>query len=194
MNLEGFPIKLTAVEAAFLLCDHTDSFASETSFSVYSLFRARFSHARLHCVGITWVLIEDSCTRVCGCCLFSDPRDCTTPGSSVHGILQATGRTGLPWAPPGALPHPGTPTSLLSPALAEGFFTICTSREAHSCTNVHNHIRFATTTTATQNVSITPSHLLLLTVADPPNPAPWSTNLLSALVYIPSFCTHGIVL
>ena len=84
MNLEGFPIKLTAVEAAFLLCDHTDSFASETSFSVYSLFRARFSHARLHCVGITWVLIEDSCTRVCGCCLFSDPRDRVTDTHWTH--------------------------------------------------------------------------------------------------------------
>ena len=51
--------------------------------------------------------------------------DCSPPGSSVHGILQAKilGH-GLPCPPPGDLPHPGTePTSPVSPALQARFFT-----------------------------------------------------------------------
>ena len=40
--------------------------------------------------------------------------------------------TGLPLSPPGDLPDPGTePSSLMSPALASGFFTISTTWEAH---------------------------------------------------------------
>ena len=66
--------------------------------------------------------------------------------------------TGLPWAPPEDLPHPGIKsTSFTSPALAGGFFTICTSWEAPSCMHGHNCTRFATTTTATQNASISPN-------------------------------------
>ena len=38
---------------------------------------------------------------------------------------------GLPWSPPGALPHPGIePVSLMSPALADGFFTASATWEA----------------------------------------------------------------
>ena len=51
-----------------------------------------------------------SCPTLC------DPLDCSPPGSSVHGILQARI---LEWVamPPEDLPHPGTETeSLLSPA------------------------------------------------------------------------------
>ena len=54
----------------------------------------------------------------------------------------------------------------MSPVLADRFFIICTSWEAHSCTNVHNCIRFVATSTSTQNVSITPKCFLLPTVAD----------------------------
>ena len=68
--------------------------------------------------------------RVCACVLscfnrvtLCDPMECSLPGSSVHGILQA--RT-LEWV---ALPssrgssRPGTePGSLTSPALAGGCF------------------------------------------------------------------------
>ena len=44
--------------------------------------------------------------------------DCSLPGSSVHGILQARMLEGLPFLPPGDLPHPEIkPTTLLSPAL-----------------------------------------------------------------------------
>ena len=39
--------------------------------------------------------------------------------------------TGLPCPPPGDLPNPGTePTSLMSPALADGFFTTSATWEA----------------------------------------------------------------
>ena len=50
--------------------------------------------------------------------------DCSLPGSSVHGILQARIQDGLPCPPPGALPNPGIePESLMSPPLASGLFT-----------------------------------------------------------------------
>ena len=57
---------------------------------------SRFSHVRLY---------------------LRDPMDCTAPGSSVHGILQA--RT-LEWAamPPLGLPDPRGPMLPVSPGLA----------------------------------------------------------------------------
>ena len=49
-------------------------------------------------------------------------------GSSVHGILQARILEWLSFPPPGDLPHPGIdPASLMSPALAGGFFVISTT-------------------------------------------------------------------
>ena len=40
--------------------------------------------------------------------------------------------SGLPSPPPGDLPNPGIePTSLMSPALVDGFFTTRATREAH---------------------------------------------------------------
>ena len=46
------------------------------------------------------------------------------PGSALHGISQARIQSGLPFPSPGDLPDPGTePMSLVSPALAGGFFT-----------------------------------------------------------------------
>ena len=60
-----------------------------------------------------------------------DPVDCSPPGSSVHGILQA--RT-LEWAamPSSSGPsRPGDGTHVsLSPALAGGFFTTSAAWEA----------------------------------------------------------------
>ena len=50
--------------------------------------------------------------------------DCSPPGSSAHGILQARLLEWLPFPPSGDLPDPGIePVSLTSPALADGFFT-----------------------------------------------------------------------
>ena len=61
------------------------------------------------------------------CLTLCDPRDCSSPDSSVHGIFQARIWNGLPLPSPGDLPHSGIePMSLESPALAGGFFTIST--------------------------------------------------------------------
>ena len=61
-----------------------------------------------------------------------DPMDCSWPGSSVHGILQARCWSGLPWPPPGDLPNPGIESaSLVSPALAGRFSTTSITWEAH---------------------------------------------------------------
>ena len=66
------------------------------------------------------------CARMCAqlfqaCLTPCDLMDYNMPGSSVHGILQARI---LEWVSPGDLPTPGMePTSLMSPALAGGFFT-----------------------------------------------------------------------
>ena len=71
-------------------------------------------------------------TSVCvlGCLTLCDPMDCSPPGSSVHGILQARILEWVACPPPGDLPDPvKEPTSLTSPALAGEFFT---TWKAHS--------------------------------------------------------------
>ena len=61
---------------------------------------------------------------------FCDPMDCSSPGSSVHGILQARI---LEWVAMPCLPDPGIePMTLTSPALADGFFTTSATWEALS--------------------------------------------------------------
>ena len=55
-----------------------------------------------------------------------NPVDCSPPGSSVHGILQARI---LEWV---AMPSPGIePAFLMSPTLSGGFFTTSSTWEAH---------------------------------------------------------------
>ena len=57
--------------------------------------------------------------------------DHSLPGSSVHGILQASILVWVAVPTPGDLPYPGIePVSLESPALAGGFFTTSTTWEA----------------------------------------------------------------
>ena len=52
--------------------------------------------------------------------------DCSPPGSSVHGILQARLLEWVACPPPRDLPDPGIkPASLMSPALACRFFPGC---------------------------------------------------------------------
>ena len=41
------------------------------------------------------------------CLTLCDPMDCSPPGSSVHGILQARVQEWIPFPSPGGLPHPG---------------------------------------------------------------------------------------
>ena len=54
------------------------------------------------------------------------------PGSSVHGILQAKYWSELPFPSPGDFPNPGVKrVSLLSLALASGFFTTSAPGQSH---------------------------------------------------------------
>ena len=60
-----------------------------------------------------------------------DHVDCSPPGSSVMGSSRQEHWSGLPCPPPRDLPHPGIePVSLVSPALAGGFFTASATWEA----------------------------------------------------------------
>ena len=52
------------------------------------------------------------------CLTLCDPMDCSLPGSSVHGILQARTLEWIAMPPPGDLPDPGIEsTSPAGPAL-----------------------------------------------------------------------------
>ena len=59
------------------------------------------------------------------------PMDCSLPGSAVRGTLQQEYWSVWPFPSPGDLPDPGIkPVSLMSPALASGFFTTSAPWEA----------------------------------------------------------------
>ena len=81
------------------------------------------------------VLCFDKCVHGCVCAkllqscpTLCNPMDCSLPGSSVHGSLQARILEQVPFPPPEDLPDPGIePTS---PALAGGFLTTGTAWEA----------------------------------------------------------------
>ena len=75
------------------------------------------------------VKVGSACTQ--SCLTLSNPMDCSPPGSSVHGVLQARILEWVPCSPPGDLANPGIePKSLMSPALAGGFFTTIATQEA----------------------------------------------------------------
>ena len=66
-----------------------------------------------------------SCPALC------DHMDCSLPGSSLHGILQARILEWVAMSSLGNLPNLGIePVSLMSPALVGGFFTLSTTWEA----------------------------------------------------------------
>ena len=65
------------------------------------------------------------------CLTLGDLMDCSPPLSM--GFSRQEYWSGLPCPPPGDLPNPGIkPESLISPALAAGFFTTSTTWEAQS--------------------------------------------------------------
>ena len=65
------------------------------------------------------------------CLTLCNPMDCSPPGSSVHGILQARTLEWVPFPPPGESSRLRHQTaSLMSPALAGRFFTTCATWEA----------------------------------------------------------------
>ena len=86
------------------------------------------------CTMCTHAKSLQSCLTLC------DPMDCGWWGSSIHGILSRQQYwSGLPSSPPGDLPNPETePSSLISPALACGFFTFSTILEA--CIYISHHL------------------------------------------------------
>ena len=81
------------------------------------------------------------------CLTLCDPVDYSLPGSSVYGVFQARIWTRLTFPTPGNLPDPGIePVSLVSPALAGGFFTtdppgkpICVLSFMYTHTHTHTH-------------------------------------------------------
>ena len=61
-----------------------------------------------------------------------DTTECSPPGSSVHGLFQAT-LEWLPFPTPEDLPNPGIkPEILVSPALVGGFFITMPPGKPHS--------------------------------------------------------------
>ena len=56
-------------------------------------------------VGYKWTARESEVTQSCP--TLCDPVDCSPPGSSIHGILQAKYWNGLPFPCPGDIPNPG---------------------------------------------------------------------------------------
>ena len=85
---------------------------------------------------ITWALVDctykpvrakslQSCPTLC------DPMDCSLQASLSMGFSRQESWSGLPCPSPGDLPNPGIElTSLMSPALASGFFTTSATWEA----------------------------------------------------------------
>ena len=64
------------------------------------------------------------------CLTLCDPMDCSLPGFSVHSPLQERILEWVAMPSSGDLPDPGIEcTSLMSPALAGGFFTMSTTWE-----------------------------------------------------------------
>ena len=62
------------------------------------------------------------------CLTLCSPKNCSPPGSSVQGILQARILGGWPCPPPGDLLNPGIKLmSLMFPILAGSFFTTDTT-------------------------------------------------------------------
>ena len=78
--------------------------------------------------GVGW----DVCAKSLQSCLtLCTLMDCSPPGSSDHGILQARILEWVAIPPPVDLPHSGIePASLMSSALVGGFFTMSTIWEA----------------------------------------------------------------
>ena len=75
--------------------------------------------------------VECMCSQLLSQIQLCTPTDCSPPGSSVHGIVQARIQSGLPFPMPGNLPNPGIKVAfLMSPALSGGFFTTVKKWEA----------------------------------------------------------------
>ena len=75
---------------------------------------------------IVWFLVKSICCYYLvtkSCPTLCNLVDCSAPGSSVHGILQARIWSGLPFSPPGDLPDPGIKP--MSPAWQADSLQLC---------------------------------------------------------------------
>ena len=81
-----------------------------------------------------------------------DSLHCSLPGSSIHGVFQARILEWVAVSSPGDLPDPGIkPSSLMSPALADGFFTtnvtweieFKTKQSKYGLTKINTHLHFS---------------------------------------------------
>ena len=75
---------------------------------------------------ISHIVLLILCAKLLQSCLTPyDPMDCSPPRSSIHGILEARLIKWVAMPFSSDLPNPGIkPVSLMSPALADRFFTI----------------------------------------------------------------------
>ena len=92
---------------------------------IYNMY-SQFGASLMACV---CAQLLQSCPTVC------DPADCSLPGSTVCGILQARRleQVAMP-SSPGDLPYPGNePTFLKSPTLAGRFFMASIISEEFTC-------------------------------------------------------------
>ena len=82
----------------------------------------------------TWERLDtrDACQHAQLCPTLCEPTDCSLLGSSVHGILQARRLKWVAISYSRALPDQGIkPTSLVSPALADWFFSSVPPGKSH---------------------------------------------------------------
>ena len=85
----------------------------------------------------TYLQILCECSLPKSCRLLETPWTTALQAPLSMGFSRREYWSGLPFPPPGDLPHPGVdPESLVSPALASGFFTTGTTSEA-PCNSGH---------------------------------------------------------
>ena len=96
------------------------------SLSMTSCWLQRQSHSKLWCYLLKKFTLSASsvCIHAQSCLTLSNSMNCSPPGYSVHGILQARILEWVTISFSKGSPHPGVePATLMSPALADGFFT-----------------------------------------------------------------------
>ena len=110
------PLGVTVSARGWLLYEQKDR-RRELSIIISTLdgFFKNYISVRITVETCMCAMSLQSCSTLC------DPMNCSLPGSSVHGILQARILEWVACPPPGDLPDPGIkPVSLMSPTLAGG--------------------------------------------------------------------------
>ena len=136
---------LLAVEGTLKESSPAPQFKSTNSSAVSLLYGPTVTSILDYWTNHACMLSRLSCPTLC------DPMDCSPPGSSVHADSLDEYWSGLPFPTPLDLPDPGNkPTSLVSPTMADGFFTtgatytIQFSSVAQSCPTLCDLMDFST--------------------------------------------------